>query len=73
MKIELNTSEAARSLADYLERCGCTVAFASEQVLDVQLPPSSPGGRDALIELQAYVRVWSAMYPDDAVKWPEEA
>ncbi len=73
MKIELNTPEAAHSLADYLERCGCGVAFASDQVLDVQLPAPSQSRRDALIELQAYVRVWSAMYPDDEVKWPEEA
>jgi hypothetical protein len=73
MTIELKTPAAARALAEYLERCGCSVAFASERVLDVQVPPRSQNPRDALIELQAYVRVWSAMYPEHDVRWPEEA
>ena len=63
MTIELTTPAAAHALADYLERCGCTVAFASEQVLDVTLPGSSQTARDAMIEMQAYLRVWRAMNP----------
>ncbi|HEY5661389.1 MAG TPA: hypothetical protein VIR59_11425 [Gaiellaceae bacterium] len=71
MTIELKTPAAAHALADYLERCGCTVVFASEQTLDVKVPAREH--RDALIELQAYVRVWSAMYPDHEVNVSEEA
>lgn len=73
MTIELKTPAAAHALADYLERCGCTVVFASDQTLDVKMPSRSLDRRDALIELQAYVRVWSAMHPDDEVKVSEEA
>jgi hypothetical protein len=73
MTIELENPEAAHALAEYLERCGCTVVLETEQVLDVQVPARSQSHGDALIELQAYVRVWSAMYPEHDVKWREEA
>jgi hypothetical protein len=73
MTIELKTPAAAQALADYLERCGCTVVFASEQTLHVKVPARSCDQRGALIELQAYVRVWSAMYPDHEVNVSEEA
>jgi hypothetical protein len=73
MTIELKNPAAAQALADYLERCGCTVVFASDQTLDVEVPARPHDRRDALIELQAYVRVWSAMYPDHEVQVSEEA
>jgi hypothetical protein len=74
MTIELTTPAAAHALADYLERCGCTVAFASDHMLDVTLPArSSQSRRDAMIELQAYLRVWRAMNPGLEVKRVEEA
>lgn len=73
MTIELTTPAAARALADYLERCGCAVVFAGERVLDVTVPARSQSRRDAMIELQAYVRVWSAMYPDHELSRVEEA
>jgi hypothetical protein len=73
MTIELTTPAAAHALADYLERCGCTVAFASEQVLAVTLPAPSQTPREAMIEMQAYLRVWCAMNPGHEVKRVEEA
>jgi len=73
MTIELTTPAAAHALADYLERCGCTVVFASEQVLEVALPSQSQSRRDAMIEMQAYLRVWQAMYPGHEVRRVEEA
>lgn len=73
MKIELSTSAAAHALRDYLERCGCTVDFVSERVVDVELPAPSHSRRDAAIEMQAYLKVWSAMHFGHAVKSVEEA
>lgn len=73
MTIELNTPAAAHALADYLERCGCTVVFAGEQVLDVTLPARSQTPRDARIELQAYLQVWRAMNPGHEVSRVQEA
>jgi hypothetical protein len=49
------------------------VVFASEQVLEVGLPAHSQSRRDAMIEMQAYLRVWQAMYPGHEVKRVEEA
>jgi hypothetical protein len=63
MTIELTTAAAARALADYLERCHCTVAFVSERVLEVEPPTRSQSAGDAAIEMQAYLRVWRAMNP----------
>jgi hypothetical protein len=73
MTIELTTPAAAHALADYLERCGCTVTFASERVLDVSLPPRSQSSRDAMIEIHAYLRVWRAMNPEHEVESVEDA
>jgi hypothetical protein len=73
MTIELTTPAAAHALADYLERCGCTVVFASPQVLDVALPARSQTSREAMIELQAYLQVWRAMNPGHEVKRVQEA
>lgn len=73
MTIELTTPAAAHALADYLERCGCTVVFASEQVLTVTLPARSQTPREAMIELRAYLKVWHAMNPGHEVKRVQEA
>ena len=73
MTVELTTPAAAQALADYLERCGCTIVFASERVLEVTLPARSQTGGEAMIEMQAYLSVWSAMYPGHEVKRVEEA
>jgi hypothetical protein len=37
MTIEL-TTPAVEALSDYLERCGCTVRFAFDHVLEVGFP-----------------------------------
>lgn len=63
MTIELTTSAAAHALADYLERCGCTVAFVTDCTVDVMLPARCRSRRDELLELHAYLRVWRAMHP----------
>ena len=63
MTIELTTSAAALALADYLERCGCTIAFVSECAVDVTLPTRYRSRRDELLELHAYLRVWRALHP----------
>jgi hypothetical protein len=73
MTIELSTAAAAHSLADYLERCGCTVDFRSERVLGVELPARLQSRRDAMIEIHAYLRVWSAMHPGHEVRAVEDA
>ena len=73
MTIELTTPAAAHALADYLQRCGCTVEFASECVLAVSLPPRSQSPRDAMIELHAYLRVWRALNPEHEVESVEDA
>jgi hypothetical protein len=73
MTIELSTPAAAHALADYLERCGCTVAFASERVLDVRLPARSQSPREARIEMHAYLRVWRAMNTGHDVTLLEDA
>jgi len=73
MKIELSTSAAAHGLADYLERCGCTVDFVSERVVSVELPERAQTHRDAMIEMHAYLRVWSAMHPAHEVLSVEQA
>jgi hypothetical protein len=67
MTIELTTRAAARALADYLERCECTVTFASECVLEVLPPARAQSARDEAIEIEAYLRVWSALNPTHEV------
>jgi hypothetical protein len=73
MTIELNTPAAAHAVAEYLERCGCTVDLESDRVVAVTLPTHSPSPRAAMIELHAYLRVWRAMNPEHRVESVEEA
>ena len=73
MKIELSTSAAAQALADYLARCGCPVDCVSDRVVNVELPERSQTARDAMIEMHAYLRVWSAMHPGHEVQLVEQA
>jgi hypothetical protein len=68
MTIELTTREAAHALADYLERCDCTVTFLSELSLEVVPLSRSQSPREAAIEIDAYLHVWRAMYPMHEVK-----
>jgi hypothetical protein len=73
MTIELTTPAGAQSLADYLDQCGCTVQFVSDCVLQVELSARSQSGRDAMIELRAYLSVWRAMHPMHVVKHIDDA
>ena len=73
MTIEVTTPAAAQSLADYLDRCGCTVQFVSDRVLQVAMPARSQSDRDAMIELRAYLSVWRAMHPMHVVKHIDDA
>jgi len=65
MRIELTTRAAAAALADYLRRCECSVVFVSECILEVLLRGRAPSDRDAQLEIDAYIRVWMAMHPED--------
>jgi hypothetical protein len=62
MTIEVSTASAARALADYLRRCECTVVL-DECALEVSPPDRSQTPSQARIEIEAYVRVWSALNP----------
>jgi hypothetical protein len=74
MRIELSTRAVAGALADYLQRCECSVAFVSECTLDVRPPSRSRDDRDAYTEIDGYLRVWLAMHPlDHAVLIPHTA
>jgi hypothetical protein len=73
MTIELTTPAAAQSLAGYLDQCGCSVQFVSDRVLQVALPARSQTGRDAMIEMRAYLSVWRAMHPMYVVKRVDDA
>jgi hypothetical protein len=63
MRIELLTQAAALALAEYLERCECTVTVVSDSTLEVAPPARSQSEREREIEIQAYLRVWRAMNP----------
>jgi hypothetical protein len=67
MTIELTTRAAAHALADYLRRCECNVLFVDDLVLEVSPPQRSQTPRDARIEIEAYVRVWKALHPNEQV------
>jgi hypothetical protein len=63
MTIEVTSAAGANALADYLGRCGCTVSFVRDRVLDVEPPERAQDSRQAAIEIDAYLRVWRAMFP----------
>jgi hypothetical protein len=65
MRIELSTQAAAAALADYLQRCECSVAFVTERTLDVRPPRRSQDDRDAHTQIDGYLRVWLTMNPRD--------
>lgn len=67
MTIELTTRAAAHALADYLRRCECNVLFVDDLVLEVSPPQRSQTPRDARIEIEAYLRVWKALHPNEHV------
>jgi hypothetical protein len=62
MTIEVSTPAAAGALADYLRRCECSV-LVEGLVLRVDPPARSQTPREARIEMEAYLRVWTALHP----------
>jgi hypothetical protein len=74
MRIELSTRASAGALADYLQRCECSVVFVDECTLDVRPPRRSQNDREGDTEIDGYLRVWLAMHPGDyAVLIPHTA
>ena len=65
MRIRLSTRVATAALADYLRRCECKVVFVNDCTLEVFLQGRSRSGHEEHLELDAYLRVWLAMHPDD--------
>jgi hypothetical protein len=64
MKLGLTSAEAADSLCDYLERCGCIVARIDERTLEASGPPRSLAAELGDLELEAYLRVWRELNVD---------
>ena len=62
MTINVSTPAAAHALADYLRRCDCVVVL-DDSVLQVTPPERSRTEREARIEMEAYLRVWTALHP----------
>jgi hypothetical protein len=64
MKIALMSPEAADSLYDHLERCGCIVARVDERTVEASAPPRSLDAELQDLELEAYLRVWRELNPE---------
>jgi hypothetical protein len=58
MKITLTSPDAADSLQNYLQSCGCTVARIDERTIEASAPPRSIAAEHGDVELEAYLRVW---------------
>ena len=67
MKIALTTAEAADSLQDYLDRCGCIVARIDARTIEASAPPRSISAELQDLELAAYVRVWSELHREHEI------
>ena len=65
MLIRLSARAATTPLADYLRRCECRVVFVNDCTLDVLLQGRPRSDHEEHIELDAYLRVWMAMHPED--------
>jgi hypothetical protein len=68
MRLRLSARESADLLYDYLKRCGCLVRRVDDRVLEASGPPQSLNARLARLELEAYLRSWGAIHPDDRVE-----
>ncbi len=64
VKIVLTSAQAADSLYEYLERCGCIVARIDKRTVDASAPPRSLNVDLARLELEAYLRVWRELNPN---------
>ena len=64
MRIRTNSSASSASLAEYLRRCGCIVAVIDRVVIEATAKPESFAAPHADVELEGYLMVWQAMYPE---------
>ena len=66
MKVKLRNESMRGELVAFLRRTGCRVDALSDGLFDVT-PPETDTITDALrhqdTELEAYLRVWSALHP----------
>jgi hypothetical protein len=67
MMIEVSSAAEALALATFLRRCECIVVVDGCTV-DARPPDRSQTPRQARIELEAYLRVWSALNSTANVK-----
>ena len=68
MRIRTDTAAFAVSLAEYLRRCECIVEVIDRQIIDATARPQSFGAPYADIELDGYLVVWQAMYPQCSIE-----
>jgi hypothetical protein len=68
MRIRTDSSASSTSLADYLRRCGCSVAVIERRIIDATAKPESFAAPHADIELEGYLKVWQAMNPQAFVE-----
>jgi hypothetical protein len=68
MRIRTDSSASSASLADYVRRCGCTVAVIDRLVIEATGRPESFAAPHADIELEGYLRVWQTMHPQALVQ-----
>jgi len=64
MEICLTDPSYADRLARFLRSLGQTATVSAPASVDVSLA----SGRDALVELEIYLRVWSVLYPEAGVQ-----
>jgi len=70
LRIQLENSALAGDLATFLRRCDCTVTLLGDHLLavDARALPVDPSIRQAELEVASYLRVWSAINDDTAVR-----
>ena len=64
MLLRLNDPSYTDRLANFLRSLGQTAIVCGPGQLEVELPPT----KDAVVELEIYLRVWKVLYPETAVQ-----
>jgi hypothetical protein len=64
MQLRLNDPSYTDRLANFLRSLGQTAIVAGPGQLEVELPLT----RDAVVELEIYLRVWKVLYPETDVQ-----
>jgi hypothetical protein len=68
VRIRTRSASTTSELAGYLRRCECIVERVDDWTVEVAVRPHPLSERHARIELDAYLRVWQAMNPDESVE-----